>query len=297
LLLEWDVMETDLPASDSDGIGQDAATRDKTCRLTNCEDGCEVARVIPANNRVGRQWFDANTMAAYTPDGSGNIRSMSNAILLRADVRVMFDDHAWAIVPCGDRWSSYVLKPGKKDPQMLRRYHNIEMGPITGVPREFLFARFAYAVLESTNFNMSFLGTRKYWVTGEFQNLTHTQVKAKLAARAQLSPSKKRARHAGLADEGSSAESDWACIDELHDSPLHRRGRPADGGNRAQRRSNGVRAIALHADDEVALPYLARPPRQGSASPEGAGSRQLQRNRERVRSLGFRDSLNQTSAN
>jgi HNH endonuclease len=116
-----------LSASDAERTKQGAEERDKSCRLTGAADGYEVAHIVPVSERVGVGWFDANTMAQYTPDGIGSIHNMSNAIVLRADVHRTFDARAWVIVPDGDAWVSYILKPGKNDPQLLRLYHNVRM--------------------------------------------------------------------------------------------------------------------------------------------------------------------------
>jgi hypothetical protein len=66
--------------------------RDHTCRMSDHQEGCEMAHICP---RSEDQWFHGNEMWRYARDakktGAAAIRDLSNLILLRSDLHKSFD--------------------------------------------------------------------------------------------------------------------------------------------------------------------------------------------------------------
>ncbi|KAK5703150.1 hypothetical protein LTR97_004099 [Elasticomyces elasticus] len=130
--------------------------RDKTCRLTNCREIAEYAHVIPKGER---DWFARNGMGRY-----GNLRQdtgenrqgdSDNIILLRSDVRDMWDNHDFVFVPkcafdglnaglTGKR-NAFVAHVLHESTELLALYHNLETQPLA-VPNQYLMARLAWAI-------------------------------------------------------------------------------------------------------------------------------------------------------
>lgn len=119
--------------------------RDRTCRLTCSSMPNEICHVIPA---AQESWWQSNCMFRYTaqPAKSMNTDCGENAILLRRDLHKLWDIHKFAIVPKQDKWVVHVLNCSLTT-ELQDQYHNLELQPLYGVRPEFLFARFALAIL------------------------------------------------------------------------------------------------------------------------------------------------------
>ncbi|PGH10631.1 hypothetical protein AJ79_05345 [Helicocarpus griseus UAMH5409] len=119
--------------------------RDRTCRITCSSLPNEVARIIPAPLE---EWWERNSMFVHTarPWSGAFTNYPENAVLLRRDLRYIWDNHQFALVPKQGRWVVHILDNQTTD-ELQERYHNLETQPIMGVAREYLFARFALAIL------------------------------------------------------------------------------------------------------------------------------------------------------
>ncbi|KAK4889768.1 hypothetical protein LTR27_011480 [Elasticomyces elasticus] len=130
--------------------------RDKTCRLTNHREIAEYAHIIPKSER---NWFARNGMGRY-----GNLRRCTgedrqddsdNIILLRSDVRDMWDNHDFVFVPKSafdglsagftGHCNAFVAHVLHGSTELLALYHNLETQPLA-VPSQYLMARLAWAI-------------------------------------------------------------------------------------------------------------------------------------------------------
>ncbi|KAF7591070.1 hypothetical protein BBP40_002031 [Aspergillus hancockii] len=125
-----------------------ALDRDRACRLTCSSLPNEIA-LVPV---VQEEWWRAKLMYLYTaqPETSVDTNCADNATLPRRDVHCLWDHPQFCIVPKQGRWVLHVLS-SLATSELQERYHNVETLPLTGVAREFLFARFALANLSDKN--------------------------------------------------------------------------------------------------------------------------------------------------
>lgn len=128
----------------------DVGKRDQTCRITASLLPNEIAHIIP---QAHSEWWQRNSMFAYAanPDLSTDTRCADNAILLRRDLHKVWDDHRFTIVPKAGKWVIHVLWKSPSD-ELEKEYHNLELQPLYGVARHFLFCRFALAILSKSIF-------------------------------------------------------------------------------------------------------------------------------------------------
>ncbi|KAI4117558.1 MAG: hypothetical protein LQ345_002237 [Seirophora villosa] len=119
------------------------AARDRTCRLSTYDLGCEKAHLVPKHEVP---WFTKNGLKMLPDDadinGLDTISSTANLMLMRADLHKILDDKKFVIVPKRGRLVSHFLVPADKYVYM---HHNSEVKP-TGVAVDFLFARLAWAI-------------------------------------------------------------------------------------------------------------------------------------------------------
>ncbi|KAL9009821.1 MAG: hypothetical protein Q9173_005184 [Seirophora scorigena] len=119
------------------------AARDKTCRLSAYDLGCEKAHILPKHEVP---WFTKNGLKIVPDDadisGFDTISTPANLMLMRADLHKILDDKKFVIVPKQGRLVSHFLVPADKYVYM---HHNSEIQP-TGVAVDFFFARLAWAI-------------------------------------------------------------------------------------------------------------------------------------------------------
>ncbi|KAL9124002.1 MAG: hypothetical protein Q9217_006625 [Psora testacea] len=119
--------------------------RDGSCRLSGEFDNLECAHIVPKRSI---DWFKRNGMRRYNPNKNlmleAIINDPANTFALREDIHTCFDTAAFAIVPKLGFWVSYfILLTCNKG----NAYHNTKMTLAPEIPGEFLFARFAWAIL------------------------------------------------------------------------------------------------------------------------------------------------------
>ena len=94
-------------------------------------------------------WFEANDMSVYTVENEGaGVNAHTNGILMRDDVRRCFDSSFFVLYPTGDgdTFMAYFLHPGGY-PDYTEHFHRRLVSIHDSVPVEFIYARFAYAVI------------------------------------------------------------------------------------------------------------------------------------------------------
>jgi hypothetical protein len=193
--------------TDGEGRKMNARFRDKSCRVTGSNESCEAAHIVPyAEN----EWFQSNSMDSYCriPGTAPPIDNESNLIALRSDIHGLFDQHRFAFVPKMGSNIDVEAEAQSPDTPLLvmhavspRRsreiseyYHNRPLqSPIVGIEPEFLFARFALAILRDEIFSFFSTGTLEYTVrlydTGSGHQHTERLGRDALRARSQIFPS------------------------------------------------------------------------------------------------------------
>ncbi|KAI1775304.1 hypothetical protein F4818DRAFT_46104 [Hypoxylon cercidicola] len=135
------------------GLGRLGATlsRDLRCRVTNWSTGIEAAYLCP---KEAIPWFNRNCMDRYTYDSGvmPQVHDISNQLLLRADVHIMLDRKDIVMIPKKvDGRYVFVIKVIKAFSDSLfdayRTFHNRICQDLVGVRIEYLFARFAWNIL------------------------------------------------------------------------------------------------------------------------------------------------------
>lgn len=121
------------------------------CIVTQTSGLIQSAHIIPS---VDREWFQRNVMSQYGTHH--DIDQSANMIDFRNDIHAAFDDHWFAIVPKDGDYTIHQLVAAKVSArEFADTFHNLPVlgrgsGPVSGeacVSREFLYARFARAVL------------------------------------------------------------------------------------------------------------------------------------------------------
>ncbi|KAI1791922.1 hypothetical protein LXA43DRAFT_1008482 [Ganoderma leucocontextum] len=118
--------------------------RDLQCVATRYPDAAQCAYLIP---KAEAAWFHANLMGLYAGDNwSMGVNCPSNGILLRADVYKCLDSYNFVFYPSGDGTfvAYFVRKLCAYLPELL---HRRVMTIHSDVPAEFLYARFALAII------------------------------------------------------------------------------------------------------------------------------------------------------
>jgi hypothetical protein len=130
---------------------QAVGSRDSTCRITDAVLATENAHLIP---KSASQWFARNSMeqyGRYTRLGIEPIDTPTNGILLRRDIHHLFDLDHFVIVPKGGSLVIHVIH-GDHHNEVAKLYHNIRLHHISGISKEYVFARFAQAIFRCSSF-------------------------------------------------------------------------------------------------------------------------------------------------
>lgn len=120
------------------------------CIVTQASGVIQGAHLVPG---ADREWFERNVMSQYGTHH--DVDQSANDIDLRSDIHLAFDEHWFAIVPKAGSYAVHLLTAAKiSTREFAESFHNrpvLPDAPIPGeareVPREFLYARFARAVL------------------------------------------------------------------------------------------------------------------------------------------------------
>lgn len=146
-------------------------SRDVTCRITNHRLGTEVAHLVP---KAHQAWLQRNNMVTFSTDIRLPAENPANAILLSANIHREFDKKRFAIVPKGGRLVPHVFKPDDQN-DAAKLFHNVDLQPLKGVRREFLFASFAYIVISLSEpfFNQ---GMDRWAVVWNYEKKAHETI-------------------------------------------------------------------------------------------------------------------------
>ena len=126
---------------------------DKTCRLTDCGEECDGAYLCP---KTEQPWFHREKMLVYNVDrqkcGVNAVSDLGNLVLLRPDIHRILDKAKFVFVPKGGKLVVNLLYTTK---ELYTLYHNREL-LVCKSAKEFIFARFAWAILKGVgNFGAS----------------------------------------------------------------------------------------------------------------------------------------------
>ena len=103
-----------------------------------------MARLCPKEEN---QWFHQQRMERYIrgmgKTGDLAVDDINNRVLLRADLHKTFDDNKFVFVPKDGEIVVHMLELSS---ELTGIYHNSRLHTLESVPREYLFARFAWAI-------------------------------------------------------------------------------------------------------------------------------------------------------
>lgn len=123
--------------------------------------GINECHIVPKNQEA---WWSVNSMRRYTLNTDGTSKDVANLALLRVDIHQVFDRHKFAIVPkpyasqsspspralgSGSfALAAHVLETDHEAREFCSLYHNVAIAQagVDVLSREFLFARFAWAI-------------------------------------------------------------------------------------------------------------------------------------------------------
>ncbi|KAL1615858.1 hypothetical protein SLS56_011643 [Neofusicoccum ribis] len=247
------------PVRAASNLSTALALRDGSCRMSACEETCQVAHLVP---RQEEAWFYANAMgslyAAQTRHIDAAINDARNAMLLRADLHFAFDQMKFVFVPKplppGEPWCPFVVHLLDPLARELRRlYHNVPLQAPLGVAPEYLFARFAWAVFPLLEEFLRQPVDRKLLVASDPDPVTLSPQECALFTRQAL-----RSRSASPKKRGRSAiaEDDDPQEEETRDAePLPPNRKKARYSPRAS--PSTASAAKLHNDESNDPPHLS----------------------------------------
>ncbi|GAM88707.1 hypothetical protein ANO11243_067410 [Dothideomycetidae sp. 11243] len=117
------------------------------CRMTRFTRCIEEAHIIP---KIEPSWFNTNEMSNYAPETVDAFGSATNKLGLRSDVHTMWDNHDFVFVPKrspGSDHFSLVAHSFVTSAEVLELYHDTRLQDLYHVPYQYLYARFAMAIL------------------------------------------------------------------------------------------------------------------------------------------------------
>ncbi|GAB1729066.1 hypothetical protein NU195Hw_Modified_129t1 [Hortaea werneckii] len=139
-----------IPTRDAAAVEPGRGT--EICRLTKKRLACEDAHIIPL---FEERWFAENEMDQYSElggrTGQDVADSPANWIRLRRDLRTLWDDSFFSIVPkesqgsegAATRWCAHSLV---EDEELFTDYHNWRLESLAGRPVQYFYARFAWEI-------------------------------------------------------------------------------------------------------------------------------------------------------
>ena len=143
--------ECDIPINPDHDVprsGTQVLSRGIRCRITAYREGTENAHLVPTSETI---WFDQNEMTRYATTLL-SIKDPRNLFLLRSDLHSIFDSKKFAVVP--KRSIPNKDKPllvvhsfvATADSEIIQLYHNVSLQTLSGIAKEFLFARFSWTI-------------------------------------------------------------------------------------------------------------------------------------------------------
>ena len=119
-------------------------TRDKSCRITGCQEGTQVAHICPQSEL---DWWLSNSMSNYNKRAGTTLNDLCNAFLLRTDLHIAFDASKFVFVPKPDAQRGFQIVTHVMEPssELEHLYHNRALQPLDVSPAT-LFSRFAWSI-------------------------------------------------------------------------------------------------------------------------------------------------------
>lgn len=158
---EYDNVEPARPSTFSAAV----LRRDGRCVMSGYGDGVVTAHLCPRSEAA---WYSRNGMTDYNLNRmlprDVCIDDMSNGLVLRSDIHVMFDTPAFVIVPKQGEWVAHFLITTR---DLGRLYHNATVQLAPSVSTEALLTRFAWSIFPAAWIAQSGSGTRRLRVCME----------------------------------------------------------------------------------------------------------------------------------
>ncbi|KAI1784575.1 hypothetical protein LXA43DRAFT_208173 [Ganoderma leucocontextum] len=139
----------------SSGMSVHVASRDRYCALTGHEHFNRCAHLVP---KAEAAWFTANDMQVYSIGNmKAGVDAHTNGVLLRDDVHRCLDAGAFVFYPVrdSDQFMAYFVDYGCW-PDYTEQFHRRLATIHPSVAVEFLYARFAYTVINLYRPNVFF---------------------------------------------------------------------------------------------------------------------------------------------
>ena len=147
---EWSDMnaadaENDSAPPSASGLTAFVSARDKCCRVSEKRgaDYFSRAHLVP---RSEKDWFETSGMEEYNLNRQLSrdwmLDDVRNAIALRSDIHLAFDDRKFVIVPKESKWVVQFL--GQTN-GLGHEFHNTHIR-LKGISSQFLYARFAWTI-------------------------------------------------------------------------------------------------------------------------------------------------------
>lgn len=150
-------------------VAAELFARDVSCRITNHVEATEPAFLVPKSEQ---DWFNENGMHRYSDRQNPEINpidDVQNGLLLRSDVRTLFDDKRFAIVPKSSALVCHVIVPGTST-ELSDLYHNVSLQSLVGISIHYIFARFAWTMFaQSRHFMQQGLNLNLCVYTGNWE--------------------------------------------------------------------------------------------------------------------------------
>lgn len=278
--------------------------RDVFCRVSQHRTGVEIAHLCPESETA---WFARNNMYAYKQryanDPSYVLKDPANLLLLRSDIHKAFDkERRFVFYPkAADR--SLTLHTLLLDSDLTPIYHNIKIHQIDDCSREFVFVRFAWAVLplltpfllqQTPRLIATYDGNKRVYLTEDNQKGLQDRAKEAYASRSMsrsVSPQKRqRTNDNGLVGDGE-GEIEDSSLEELGKRDLKRLKREEEEGQemrgRKRRRHSSCSHGSQHhsfsnslSDILIPIPQPKTPPPNHPDDADVLRQRGLKRQRE-----------------
>lgn len=274
---EWPFPHNNLPPSWADSIPPSSPTsgrlyapsmlstaiitQNKTCRMSDFEEGTEAAHLCP---RSELEWSQQNLMSIYntSPGLTSNmmLEDTANALLLRQDLHTQFDANKFVFVPKkgADTASitsivTHLLVPSR---ELRMLHHNVQLKPILNVHPAFLFARFALAIFRfSEPFLMGGVDRNILGVDGVPKMVSGNDCKKFTARTRSQSPVKKSKRT--LPDDDDVGPMDTEEGQRNHKRPRHDQSFRSSGIETIRSSPAGTGAV-IASEEEPKTPQTQR---------------------------------------
>ncbi|KAH8695718.1 hypothetical protein GQ44DRAFT_719434 [Phaeosphaeriaceae sp. PMI808] len=119
-------------------------TQDGYCSISRCREKLQAAHIVP---QVEGEWFERNNMSIYNSNQTiVGMDDIANAILLRADLHLAYDEPKFTFVPKGVGSSARLfIHLVDTSEELVDLYHNRPL-TLSSLSIEMLYARLAWTI-------------------------------------------------------------------------------------------------------------------------------------------------------